>query len=350
MRALVKTDSSYGNMSIQEVNRPEAADDDVIIKVAYAGICGTDLHCYKGQYDRLVTPIILGHEFSGVVAEVGTNVKNIKVGDRVTSETTYKTCGECRFCLNKEYNLCSNRRGIGTQIDGGFAQYVRTREESVHKLTDNISLLDAALSEPFACGVHASMEKVEVSEDDVAVIVGPGPIGLTLAQVLLAKKATVILIGITNDVKKMEMALEMGVDYIIDSQTEEAKERVLEITNGIGAEYCFECSGSKYALRGALDYLQQKGTLVQMGVFSEAFNELDMNSIVQRELNVIGSRSQKPSSWIKTLELMDKGFIEPEKLVTNVFTLDEWEEAFSLAGTSDEIKILIKPNNDMEGK
>ena len=165
MKALVKTEPGYNKMELLEIEKPVPKDREVLVKVIYTGICGTDIHGFKGEYDRLKTPLVLGHEFSGVVEAIGKNVTKVQKGSFVTSETTFDTCGECESCQNKEYNLCLNRKGIGSQVNGSFAEYVLTREESIHVLDEKISLLAASITEPIACGVHASLEKARVKKD-----------------------------------------------------------------------------------------------------------------------------------------------------------------------------------------
>lgn len=343
MKALVKTAPGYNQMVLKEIPQPKPEKDQVLIKVAYTGICGTDVHGFKGEYDRLKTPLVLGHEFSGVVAEVGSDVTKVKVGDEVTSETTFSTCGSCEPCQNKEYNLCLKRQGLGSQVNGSFAEYVLTREESVHLLDGKISLMEASITEPIACGVHASMEKTQVGAGDTVVVIGPGPIGLCLTQVLKGIGAKVIMVGITRDKERLETARSLGADAIVDSQAENAAEVIQEMT-GVGADYCFECSGAAPAVKNAFDYLRQKGTLVQMGVFAKNENLLDLNSIVQREMNIVGSRSQKPSTWQLTLDLMKKGSIDAQRLITKVYPLTEWEQAFEDAMAGTEIKVVLQPN------
>lgn len=330
-------------MVLKEIPQPKPEKDQVLIKVAYTGICGTDVHGFKGEYDRLKTPLVLGHEFSGVVAEVGSEVTKVSVGDEVTSETTFSTCGSCEPCRNKEYNLCLKRQGLGSQVNGSFAEYVLTREESVHLLEGKIGLLEASVTEPIACGVHASMEKAQVQANDTVVVIGPGPIGLCLTQVLKGIGAKVIMVGITRDKERLETARSLGADATIDSQAENAAEVIQSMTGG-GADYCFECSGAAPAVKNAFDYLRQKGTLVQMGVFAKNENLLDLNSIVQREMNIVGSRSQKPSTWQLTLDLMKKGSIDARRLITKVYPLTEWEQAFDDAMAGTEIKVVLQPN------
>lgn len=327
-------------MSILERVEPTPTRDLVKIKVKYCGICGSDLHAYEGTYPSTVPPVVLGHEFSGEVVEIGPEVTKVKIGDRVTSETTFTTCGECVQCKSKNYNLCSNRKGIGTQADGAMADYVLSREESIHILPENVSYLSAALSEPMACGVHASLEKGSIQDGDVVCVFGPGAIGLLLAQVAKAKGAKVILAGITKDQKRLDLATELGM-IAVDQLKENLEEVVNQLTENNGVDSSFECSGAIPALNTALKVTKKRGTIVQMGVFAKDFNEIDTQSILQKEIDYIGSRSQKPSSWEKTMDLLAEEVVVPEKIVTSIIPLEKWEEGFRRSIDAEDIKVVI---------
>ncbi|PTY77671.1 sorbitol dehydrogenase [Heyndrickxia sporothermodurans] len=342
MKSVMKLDQGYDQMSLEHIDEPQAYDDKVKIKVAYTGICGSDIHTFKGEYKNPTTPVTLGHEFSGVVVEIGKDVKHIKVGDRVTSETTFTTCGECEYCLSKDYNLCSNRKGIGTQVNGSMSEYVVSREESVHVLSDKISLLSAALTEPLACCVHAALEKTTVTKDDKVLIFGPGPIGLLLLQVVKAQGAFAIMSGITKDAQRLELAKSLGADVIVDSLQENLEEVVLQHTNGYGVDKVFECSGAVPALNQGLPLVKKKGTFVQIGLFANKTNPIDQESIIQREITYIGSRSQKPSSWKIALKLLEENKIATDKMVTKTVSLDEWRQGFEAAMSGEEIKVMIQ--------
>ncbi|MBU8880651.1 zinc-binding dehydrogenase [Bacillus sp. FJAT-29790] len=342
MKAVMKLQPGHDNMSLENIPVPEVTGDLVKIKVAYTGICGTDIHTFTGEYRNAKTPVVLGHEFSGVVVEVGSGVKKVKVGDRVTSETTFTTCGECEYCLEKDYNLCSNRKGIGTQVNGSMAEYVVSREESVHVLSDSISLKAAALTEPLACCVHAALEKTSISKEDKVLIFGPGPIGLLQAQVVKAQGAFVILAGITKDKPRLELAKSLGVDVIVDVLEENLEEVVLKHTNGYGVDKVFECSGAVPALNQGLPLVKKKGTFVQVGIFASKMNPLDQESIVQRELTYVGTRSQKPSSWHLALKLLEDQKIDADKMITKIVPLDEWRRGFEAVMGGNEIKVIIE--------
>lgn len=342
MKAVVKAEPGYDNMSLVEIPEPEGIGDLVKIKVAYTGICGTDIHTFTGEYRNSKTPVVLGHEFSGVVVEVGDAVKNIKVGDRVTSETTFTTCGLCEYCLEKDYNLCFSRKGIGTQVNGSMSEYVVSREESVHVLSENISLEAAALTEPLACCVHAALEKTTINKGDKVLIFGPGPIGLLQCQVVKAQGAFVILAGITKDKQRLELAKSFGVDVIVDVQEESLEEVIMKHTDGYGVDIVFECSGAVPALNQGLPLVRKKGTFVQVGIFANKMNQLDQESIVQRELKYLGTRSQKPSSWHIALQLLEEQKIDTDIMITKIVPLEEWREGFEAVMAGSQIKVIIE--------
>lgn len=343
MKALVKTAKGYGNMELLDIEEPTINDEQVKIKVEYSGICGSDIHSYKGEYNNLRPPLVLGHEFSGIVTEIGKNVTGIQVGDRVTSETTFEICGKCHYCKTGDYNLCSTRKGIGTQIDGSFAEYVVARKESVHVLPKNVDLLSAALTEPLACCTHPAIEKTNIEVGEYVLIFGPGPIGLLLAQVARAKGAYIILAGTDKDVERMKLGKELGIERTINIQEENIEEVIKELTNGYGVDKVFDCSGSIHAVNSGLNLLKKKGTLIQVGIFSKSVNELDQEKIIQKELIYVGSRSQKPTSWDLALYLLDTGKVNAKALISKVYSLEDWQEAFDKVMSGEEIKVVIKP-------
>lgn len=341
MKGVMKVAAGFDHMKYMEIEEPKASGDLVKIKVAYNGICGTDVHAYNGSYPSTIPPVILGHEFSGVVVETGPDVKRVKPGDRVTSETTYSTCNVCEMCKSKNYNLCANRQGIGTRINGSMAEYLVSREESVHILPDHVSLLSAALTEPLACGVHACIEKGKVQKGQVCVVFGAGAIGQMVAQVSKACGATVIMAGLEHDKERFEIAVSCRIDRTVDQSKEDLQIIVNEYTNFEGADICFECSGSVAAANKALEVVKRKGTVVQMGVFSHAREEVWTDLILHKEIVYVGSRSQKPSSWVTSLKLMEQGTVLPEKIVTTVISLKEWREGFEKTARGEGAKVVI---------
>ncbi|HHQ5045155.1 TPA: zinc-binding dehydrogenase [Staphylococcus aureus] len=341
MKALVKTREGHGNLELLDKEVATPLDDKVKIKVHYAGICGTDIHTYEGHY-KVNFPVTLGHEFSGEIVEVGADVKDFKVGDRVTSETTFYVCNECEYCESKDYNLCNHRKGIGTQVDGAFTNYVIAREESLHHIPDEVSYQSAAMIEPLACA-HHGVSKIQVNSGDVAVVMGPGPIGLLVAQVLKSKGATVVVTGLDNDKVRLDKAEALHMDYVVNLQQTDLKTYINGITDGYGADVVVECSGAVPAARQGLDILRKKGFYSQIGIFKDAEIPFDMEKVIQKEITVVGSRSQKPADWEPSLQLMADGLVNAEALVTKIYDISKWDEAYQHLKSGEGIKALLKP-------
>lgn len=341
MKALVKTELGFGNLEIKEKEEPYVAKGQVKIEVKYAGICGSDIHTYEGNY-KVSAPVTLGHEFSGEVVEVGEGVSEFEIGDRVTSETTFYICGECDYCKSLDYNLCNHRKGLGTQQDGGFTKYVIARKDSVHKLPDNVDYQSAAMTEPLACTHHA-VAKTEIHSGDVVVVIGPGPIGLLTAQVAKSRGATVVITGLTNDKVRLDKASELGIDYCVNTQEQDITEVVNSLTNGYGADVVFECSGAVPAAKQGLDLLRKKGQYGQVGIFSKPEVSFDLEKIIQKEIRVVGSRSQKPADWEPSLALMNEGKVNAKALVTHEFDITEWDKAYDAIKSGEAIKVLLTP-------
>lgn len=341
MKALVKTELGFGNLEIQNKDEPQVGSDQVKIEVKYAGVCGSDIHTYEGHY-KVAAPVTLGHEFAGVVVAVGDNVSDFNVGDRVTSETTFYICGDCEYCQTGDYNLCNHRKGLGTQRDGGFTKYVIARKDSVHYLPENVDFQSAAMTEPLSCAHHV-VAKTNISEGDVVVITGPGPIGLLTAQIAKSQGATVVITGLTNDKVRLDKAEEIGIDYTINTQEEDVKEIVNRLTGGYGADLVFECSGAVPAVSMGLDLLRKKAQYGQIGIFSTAEIPVDFEKIIQKEIRVVGSRSQNPNDWEPSLALMNEGKVDANALVTHLFDITQWDEAYQAIKSGDAIKVLLIP-------
>ena len=341
MKALVKTEHGFGNLEIQDKPEPTPGKDQVKIEVKYAGICGSDIHTYEGHY-KVAVPVTLGHEFSGEVVEVGEGVTEFKLGDRVTSETTFYICGECEYCKSEDYNLCNHRKGLGTQQDGGFTKYLIARKESVHHIPENVDYQSAAMTEPLACTHHA-VAKTRITQGDIAIVIGPGPIGLLTAQVAKSQGATVIITGLTNDKVRLDKAKELGIDYTVNTQEENLKELVNSLTDGYGAHVVFECSGAVPATKQGLDLLRKKGQYCQIGIFAQPEIQFDLEKIIQKEIRVVGSRSQKSADWEPSLALMNDGLVNAKALVTHEFDITRWDEAYQAIKSGEAIKVLLTP-------
>lgn len=341
MKALVKTEAGFGNLEIQDKEVPAPGRDQVKVEVKYAGVCGSDIHTYEGHY-KVAFPVTLGHEFAGEIVEVGENVSDFKVGDRVTSETTFYICGECEYCQNGDYNLCNHRKGLGTQQDGGFAKYLVARKDSLHHLPENVDYQSAAMTEPLACTHHA-VYKTDIKDNDLVIVIGPGPIGLFTAQVAKSRGAKVVITGLTNDKVRLDKAEELGIDHVVNIQEQDLKELVNALTDGYGADVVFECSGAAPATHQGLDLLRKKGQYCQIGIFAEPKISFDMEKVIQKEIRVVGSRSQKPADWEPSLELMNNASVNAKAMVTHEFDITQWGEAYAKIKSGEAIKVLLTP-------
>src|ERR1700730_6158377 len=215
MIAVQKMARGVGNIELQEVPEPHAGDGQVIIEVHAAGICGTDLHIYLDEFETN-PPVTIGHELAGVIVELGRGVVEFKVGDRVTTETYFSTCGHCLDCRRGRRNLCLHRRSIGSKQDGAFTKFLLTPASNLHLVPDELDLESAALTEPLACTVHGVLETAGVQAGDNVVLTGPGPIGLLALQLAKAAGAKAVMIGTHCDINRLKLAKELGADGVIN--------------------------------------------------------------------------------------------------------------------------------------
>ena len=264
MKAAVMTDLM--KVEIQEVEAPRPKPDEVLIKIEYVGVCGSDLHYYEhGRIgDFLVeTPFILGHEAAGTVVETGSGVKDLKVGDRVALEPG-KTCGKCEFCKSGKYNLCKDVIFFATPpVNGVFQEYVAHEEGLCFKLPENVSTMEGALIEPLAVGLHAALQG-GATLGQTAVVTGTGCIGLcSLLSLKAMGVSKIIVVDIME--KRLQKALELGADYVINGKEEDAIERILELTNGKGFDIGIETAGSQITASQLIKSAKKGSTIVFVG-------------------------------------------------------------------------------------
>jgi L-iditol 2-dehydrogenase len=303
----------------------------VLVDVVAAGICGTDLHIADGEYET-VTPVTIGHEVSGVVAELGDGVDESWLGARVASETYFSTCGQCAFCRAGRVNLCPERRSIGTHVDGAFAPRLHVPSTNLHRLPDSLDGQAAALCEPLACVCHSLLEPApSVSAGDEVLVIGPGPVGLLAAQVARAVgAATVHLRGTPRDGTRLMAARGLGFE------TSTSEDGPFE------ADVVVECSGSEAGIASALAAVRRGGRHVQMGLAGRPV-AVPFDLVCFHELTITSGFASTPSSWRKALELVGAGGVELEPLLTEVVPMTEWERAFAATRAAEGIKFVFDP-------
>jgi L-iditol 2-dehydrogenase len=341
MQAVVKTARGEGHVALQEMPAPQPSPGQVLLTVRAAGICGTDLHIFHDEYPTQ-PPVVLGHELAGEIAAVGEDVSTVAVGDRVTTETYFHLCGTCRFCRGGQPNLCPERRSIGSGVNGGFAPYVVVPERNIHALPAGLSFQEAALTEPLACVVHGALELPKVTAGDVAVITGPGSIGLLTLQAVRAAGATAIMLGTAADRRRLELAHELGAVRVIDISEEDAAPIVRDLTGGWGADIVLECSGAGPAALGLLAHARRGGQYAQIGLFGKPV-AWDLDQVCMKELRVTGSNASVPSAWRTALRLLADGSVRTAPLISDVYPLAGWEDAFHRFEGREGVKLLLDP-------
>jgi len=343
MKAVVKYAHGKGNVELREVPKPSPGPDEVMIEVKAAGICGSDLHIFDEDIKLPIRPpVIMGHEFSGVIVEVGSSVTKWKPGDRVTSETSAYVCGECVSCRTGNYNVCAKKRLIGYWFNGAFTKYCVVPSRLVHKLPDNVSFLAGALCEPLACCVNGVIEKTRIQPSDIVVIAGPGPIGLLSLQIAKSQGAFVILCGTSRDEKRLKLGESLGADLTVNVENEDPWQVVSRITNGAGADVFIDCSGSPNAVRMGFQLVRRGGQYTQIGLTGRPFS-LDFDLVAYKELIVRGSLGQRWTSWKIGLKMLSKGLVKTEPLVSDVLPLSQWEIGFQKVRRKEGIKVILKP-------
>jgi L-iditol 2-dehydrogenase len=312
--------------TIKEIDEERAGSGQIKIQVKYAGICGSDLHIYKEVFD-IPEGLVPGHEFSGIIYEVGEGVTNFKVGDRVTAEHTFSVCQRCENCRRGSYQLCSERVSIGFNVNGGFAEYVIVDAKYVHKLPDNVTLEEGAMSEPLACAVHA-VELIKPEPTNKVLIIGPGPIGILTAICFKAHNCRVDLIGAPQDNLRMEKAQQLGINTI---------------SNPLSNSYdiVVDCSGNEKGINSGLKAIKPGGKILQVGIPGKPVL-IDYDALLFKEINIQGTYCHNYPSWEKALLMESMGLVDVKPLISEIVTLEEWECAFDKLLKQEALKILFK--------
>jgi L-iditol 2-dehydrogenase len=344
MLGLFKTAKGPGNMELREVPVPEPKPDEVLLEIKAAGICGTDVHIKHDQFPYW-PPVIMGHEFSGEIVEVGNDVENFKLGDRVVAEPHTKACGKCELCRTGNIQICAQKRSPGWGIDGAFARYLTMPEHLLHKIPASLSYEDAALVEPAANVVQDVLERGKVIANDTVVVIGPGPIGLIA---LMAAKAAgagkLMIVGIKKDETiRLPIAREIGVDAVILADEQDAVAEVLKLTDGRGADLVVEASGDASAIASSVGMVRRLGRIAQVGLTGKDQINFPWDTAAWKVCTIIFNLSTAYTCWDRTIGLIAEKKIDASKIITHKLPLKEWKKAFELVETMQGIKVLLIP-------
>lgn len=332
---------------IEEVDKPECPQDGVVIKVKAVGICGSDVRTHYGGSHKIIPPMIMGHEATGEVVEVGARHDVLKVGDRVAMAPGI-FCGRCYYCENGMTTMCENLVELAFQYPGGFAEYmpipgVAFTRGRIVAIPNGLSFEHAAVCEPPSSCIMAQ-ERANVCLGESVVIFGAGPIGCSHIQVARTRGASkIILIDVSSE--RLEMAKNFKADFYINAGDEDPVQKVRDLTNGLGADKLIVAAPSALAQKQAVEICRRRGTIILFGGLpsDNPYTELDGNLIHYRDILIMGHYGQEKRHVQQSLDMMSRGQINAEKLITHILPLEEIISGFELVKDKQALKVLLKP-------
>ncbi len=344
MKAVVKYGKGKGLMEMRDVPEPTAGHEEVLVEVKAVSVCGSDLHIFHDSHPYW-PPVVMGHEFSGIIAAVGKNVAGWKIGDRIVSETRTGACGVCYCCQSGFPQVCEHKRAYGIGINGAYAKYVAGPAKLLHRLPETIPFEVGAMIEPIAVCVTAILERCGFTAGDSAVVTGPGPIGLiSLAIVRSAGARVTAIIGRDPDEGvRLEKARELGADVIINTDKTDPLQRVLAMTEGRGADMLVETSGSDKAISQAFEMVRRLGRICAVGISGKEEIPIPYDRGIFKALSYDFCFSSSWTAWERAIGLIARGTLPAQKLITHTLPLAEWQKAFELLEALQAVKVILIP-------
>ena len=343
MNALVL--SEYRRFALEDVERPECGATEVLIQVAACGICGSDVHGYDGSSGRRIPPIVMGHEAAGVVAAVGSDVRSITVGDRVTFDSTVY-CAKCDYCLRGDVNLCEDRQVVGVSCGeyrraGAFAEYIAVPEYIVYRLPDSLSFADAAMLEAVSVALHA-VRLSEIAGGETALVIGAGMIGLLVLQAARNAGCKRVLIA-DVDRTRLETAAKVGADLTLHASEAALTSEILRLTEGRGVDLVLEAVGRGETVATAIDCTRKGGTVTLVGNIAAQVS-IPLQKVVTRQIRLQGSCSSA-GEYPEAMELVSSGKIQVAPLISAVAPLSDGPEWFERLYSREPnlMKVILDP-------
>lgn len=345
MKALLL--SKYRHLELTDLAVPEPGRDEVLIRVAACGICGSDVHGYDGSSGRRIPPIVMGHEAAGTIEAVGEGVSSLSPGDRVTLDSTIY-CGACSPCLRGDVNLCDRRQVLGVSCGdyrraGAFAEFVAVPARIVHRLPDTFPFAEAALLEAVAVALHA-VSLTPASPDTTALVIGAGTIGLLLQQALRVAGCPRVLVA-DVDPTRLKLSQVLGATATL-SAGQGLAQQVLELTSGVGVDIAVEAVGKTDTVNVAIDCVRKGGDVILVGNISPQVT-LPLQKVVSRQIRLQGSCASA-GEYPRAIELLSRGAIQVKPLITAIAPLDEGPKWFErlYAREPNLMKVVLSPGND----
>ena len=321
---------------------PEIGEQDVLVRVAACGVCGTDVHIYhgsKGSTD-VKPPVVLGHELAGEVEKIGSQVTTVKPGDHVTIDPNIY-CGKCHFCQIGKKQMCQNLDAIGVNRDGGFAQYCVAPETQCYQLDKEVPLKYGAMTEPLACCVHG-IDRAGIRQGDTVCVIGGGAIGLLMIQLAKLSGASKVILSEPVAMRR-EIGKKVGAWACVDPIHEDIKERLKELLGTEGVDVVIECVGTSVAAEQAFLAADRGATILLFSVPKpESIYSLHLEEVFQKELTILGSMIN-PDTHGRAAALINSGVLKLEPIITHSFSVEQVEEAILMQQSADSIKVIVEP-------
>ena len=345
MRAVVL--SGPNQFAPAEIEKPQIGPDEILLEMKAAAICGTDMRILTGKKTKGVRyPSVIGHEFCGVIAEVGADVKGYEVGEKVAVANVIP-CHHCSSCLRGRTNACLDRKAIGYEFDGGFEEYIRIpsiciENGNVVKLPEYMSYQAGALIEPLSCCIRGLKNAGTGFNDDV-LIVGAGPIGLFHLQLSKIAGARKVIVSEPNE-QRRKVALELGADLVVDPPKEDLPAIVDRETNGQGMDVIVMAIGVPALVNSTLKLCKRGGTVnLFAGFAGTGESTVEVNTIHYNEINVNGSTAYKLEDYLAAAEMIKSGKIDADKIVTHRFKIEDFQKAYDVCVAGTGLKVIIEP-------
>lgn len=326
------------SVELREIPRAQIGEDEVLLDVQAVGVCGSDLHMWTAQQSwSMKYPVVLGHEFCGVIVELGKRVTGWKEGDRVVSETAAVVDANSPLTRQGLYNLDPNRRGYGAMIDGAMRRFVAVPSRILHRMPAGMAFEQAALTEPCCVAFNAVAQNVRIRPGDRIVVLGPGPIGILAGAVARLCGASVAIVGLENDRARLEVARQYGCEPIVGDATEWARQG-----DGLGAEGIVDATGVSVALATALDLVRPAGWISKVGWGPQPLG-FSLDPLVQKNVTLQGSFSHNWPIWERVIQLIATGTLDVRPITGGIWPIAEWHEAFETMHSGRIVKAVLKP-------
>ena len=329
------------SVEMRDVPVPQIGPSDVLLQVGAVSVCGSDLHQWRGSHSWPVNyPCILGHEFAGTVAQVGSAITHFKEGDRVASETAAVIDESSPLSRSGLYNLDPRRRGFGYGVDGAMTEFVRVPERCLHRLPAELPFEKAALTEPCCVAYNAVCVNGRVRPGDSVLVLGPGPIGLLCAKMAkLSGAGTVIVAGLPSDKFRFAVARQIGADVTLDAGVVDF---ISHLGDGLGVDVAIDCSGSSVTLQMALQAVRPAGQIIKVGWGPQPI-QFSLDPLVQKNLTISGSFSHNWPVWERVISMIVSGQMDLDPIISRVGKLDQWHECFEKMESGEYVKAVLQP-------